>query len=158
MSRDVKAIPDGQRTVTPSLVARDAAKAIDFYERAFSAVEVARMCCPQTGKVMHAELIFGDSRLYLADEMPSWGTLSPESLGGSPVTIHLYVEDADATQAQAVEAGATVIMPVSEMFWGDRFGKLSDPFGHVWSVSTHVENLTFEQMTERMATAFAPAS
>lgn len=158
MSRDVKAIPPGQRTITPSLVTRDADQAIAFYKRAFGAVEVGRMCAPQSDKVMHAELRIGDSRLFLADETPQFGNRSPETLGGTPVTIHLYVEDVDATVAQAVEAGATLRMPVADMFWGDRFGMLSDPYGHVWSVATHVEDLTHEQIAERMAGAFAPTA
>ena len=146
MSRTVKAIPDGYHSLTPYLIFRDADKAIEFYKRAFGAVETCRMNDPQTGKVMHAELKLGDSMLFLAEEFPAYGARSPQTLGGSPVTIHHYVEDADATMAQAVEAGATVAMPAMDMFWGDRFGKLTDPFGHDWSIATHIEDLTPEQM------------
>ena len=155
MSRTVKAIPDGYHSLTPYLIFRDADKAIEFYGRAFGAVETCRMNDPQTGKVMHAELRLGDSMLFLSEENLAYGARSPETLGGSPVTIHHYVEDVDATMAQAVEAGATVVMPAMDMFWGDRFGKLTDPFGHNWSIATHIEDPTPEQMTERMAEAFA---
>lgn len=155
MSPTVKAIPDGYHSLTPYLVIREADKAIEFYVRAFGAVETCRMPDPQTGKVMHAELKLGDSMIFLSEESPAYNARSPQALGGSPVTIHFYVEDTDATMAQAVEAGATVVMPATDMFWGDRFGKLTDPFGHVWSIATHTEDLTPVQMEERMAVAFA---
>jgi len=158
MSRNVKAVPEGAHTVTPALVVRGAEKAIAFYKQAFGATESCRMICPSTQKVAHAELMIGNSRVYLGDEFTDMGVNSPQTVGGSPVTIHLSVEDADAVASQAVEAGATLVMPVAEMFWGDRYGKLTDPFGHNWSVSTHVEDLTAEQIEERMASAFAPAS
>ncbi len=155
MSRPVKPIPDGQHSLTPYMIFRDADKAIAFYGRAFGAVETCRLTDPQTGKVMHAELKLGDSKLFLSEECPAYGARSPQALGGSPVTIHLYVEDTDATMAQAVEAGATVTMPAVDMFWGDRFGKLTDPFGHDWSIATHIEDVSPEQMAERMVEAFA---
>jgi uncharacterized glyoxalase superfamily protein PhnB len=146
-------IPAGQHALTPHLVVNGAAEAIEFYKRAFGAEEIARMPFPgkngQT-KLGHAELRISDSKLYLADEFPDYGSVGPSG-GRSPVTIHLYVTDADATFARAVEAGATVSMPLADMFWGDRFGKLVDPFGHHWSVAEHLEDLTPEQMEERMA-------
>ena len=154
MASKVKPIPDGARTVTPHLVINGAAKAIDFYKEAFGAVEVCRMAGPGGG-VMHASVRIGDSEVFLCDEFPGWAPKSPLGLGGSPVTIHLFVPDADATFAQAVAAGAEGRMPPQDMFWGDRYGQLADPFGHVWSIATHLEDLTPEQMSERMAAAFA---
>ena len=150
MSRAVKPIPDGQPTLTPYLILREADKAIEFYLRAFSAVETCRMTDPQTGKVMHAELRLGDSKLFLGEECPAYGARSPQALGGSPVTIHFYVEDTDATMARAAEAGATVTMPAMDMFWGDRFGKLTDPFGHDWAIATHIEDVAPEEIERRM--------
>jgi PhnB protein len=151
-------IPDGYRAITPHLVIKGASEAIDFYKRAFGAEEISRVPFPNpdgTTKIGHAELQIGDSRLHLADEFPDYGSVGPGS--SSPVTLHLYVTDADVTFAQAVEAGATVSMPLSDMFWGDRYGKLIDPFGHHWSIAEHLEDLTPEQMQERMA-AFTGAS
>ena len=127
-----------------------AAEAIDFYKRAFNAVEQARLPGPD-GKLMHAAVKIGDSTLMLVDENPQWGSLGPKALKGSPVTIHLYVPDVDATVAQAVAAGAKVTMPVADMFWGDRYGQLEDPFGHRWSVATHTRDLTSEEIREGMA-------
>jgi PhnB protein len=158
MGQAIKAVPDGHRTVTPHLVVRGAAGAIAFYKEAFGAVEHVRMPAPGGKQVMHAEITIGDSHLFLADEFPEMGGKSPEALGGSPVTIHLYVEDVDATVAKAVEAGATLVMPVANMPWGDRYGRVNDPFGHSWSVATHVEDVTREQMIERMAGACADAA
>ena len=126
-------IPQGMHSVTPHLVCAGAAKAIDFYKQAFGAQETARMPGPD-GKLMHAAVRIGDSTVMLADEMPEWGSLGPKSLKGSPVTIHLYVDDVDSFVARAVKAGAKVTMPVADQFWGDRYGKLEDPFGHHWSV------------------------
>jgi uncharacterized glyoxalase superfamily protein PhnB len=147
-------IPEGQHTITAHLVIKGAAKAIDFYKRAFGAEELLRMPMPgPDGQVRlgHAELQIGDSKLYLADEYPEYGSVGPN--GSSPVSIHLYVTDVDAVFDQAVAAGATVSMPLANMFWGDRFGKLVDPFGHHWTVATHLEDVTPEQMKERMAAA-----
>jgi uncharacterized glyoxalase superfamily protein PhnB len=145
-------IPAGQSAITPHLVIKGASEAIDFYKRAFGAEEIFRMPFPGsngTVKLGHAELRIGDSKLFLADEFPDYGSVGPGNT--SPVTIHLYVTDADATFARAVEAGATVSMPPADMFWGDRFGKLIDPFGHHWSIAEHVEDLTPAQIEERMA-------
>jgi PhnB protein len=146
----VKPIPTGMHALTPHLVCAGAADAIGFYQRAFGAVEQSRMPGPN-GKLMHAMLHIGDSALMLVDEAPEWNMLGPKALKGSPVTIHLYVTDVDATVANAVAAGAKVTMPVAEMFWGDRYGTLEDPFGHRWSVATHTRDLTPEQMQQEMA-------
>lgn len=150
-------IPAGQRTITPHLVVKGAAEAIAFYQRAFEAEELRRMPFPGPDgqmKLGHAELRIGDSVVYLADEFPDQGVLGPVE-GRSPVTIHIYVTDANAAFAKAVEAGATVSMPLSDTFWGDRYGKIVDPFGHHWSIAEHLEDLTPEQMQERMAAAMA---
>jgi uncharacterized glyoxalase superfamily protein PhnB len=149
-------IPDGHHTITPHLVIKGASEAIDFYKRAFGAKEISRMPFPGPDgqmQVGHAELQIGDSRLFLADEFPQYGSVGPS--GGSPVTIHLYVTDADAAFARAVQAGATAAMPLADMFWGDRYGKLVDPFGHHWSIAEHLEDLTPKQMEERMAAAMS---
>ena len=143
-------IPEGMHSLTPHLVCAGAAEAIDFYKRAFNAIEQARMPGPD-GKLMHAAVKIGDSTLMLVDENPQWGLLGPKALKGSPVAIHLYVPDVDATVAQAVAAGAKVTMPVADMFWGDRYGQLEDPFGHRWSVATHTRELTSEEIREGMA-------
>ena len=144
---EVKPIPDGMHTVTPHLVCAGAADAIAFYKKAFNAVEVGRMAGPQ-GKLLHGAVRIGDSMVMLADEFPDWGSFGPKSLKGSPVTIHLYVEDVDSFVARAADAGAKVTMPVQDMFWGDRYGKLEDPFGHHWSVSTHVRDVSPEEMQQ----------
>jgi PhnB protein len=148
-------IPAGFRTITPHLIIKGAAEAIEFYKRAFGAEELGRMPFPGPDgvKVGHAELQIGDSKLFLADEFPQQGGFGPS--GHSPVTLHLYVTDADASFARAVEAGATVAMPLMDMFWGDRYGKLVDPFGHHWSIAEHLEDLTPDQMKQRMDAAMA---
>jgi PhnB protein len=145
----VKPVPDGMRTVTPHLVCAGAADAIDFYKKAFNAVEVGRLAGPQ-GKLMHAQIRIGDSAVMLVDEFPDWGSFGPKSLKGSPVTIHLYVEDVDAAFKRAVDAGATVKMALADMFWGDRYGVLEDPFGHYWSIATHVRDVSPEEMQQAM--------
>ena len=142
-------IPQGMHTVTPHLVCAGAADAIEFYKKAFGATETSRMPGPG-GKLIHASVRIGDSTVMLVDEMPEYGSLGPKALKGSPVVIHLYVEDADAFAARAAAAGAKVTMPVAEMFWGDRYGQLEDPFGHRWSVATHVKDLTAAEMQEAM--------
>jgi uncharacterized glyoxalase superfamily protein PhnB len=144
----VKPIPDGMNTVTPYLVCKDAARAIEFYKKAFGAEEGGRLSAPDGKKVLHASLRIGDSALMLADEFPDWGSVGPETLNGTPVVIHLYVKDADSVFDQAVKAGATVKMPLADMFWGDRYGQLRDPFGHVWSVATHVRDVSIEEMEQ----------
>jgi uncharacterized glyoxalase superfamily protein PhnB len=146
----VKPIPDGMHSLTPHLVCDGAAAAIDFYKKAFGAVEEARLPGPG-GKIMHAMLSIGDSKLMLVDEWPDMGAVGPKKLNGSPVTIHLYVTDVDATMKQAEAAGATVAGPATDMFWGDRYGRLIDPFGHHWSVATHKQDLTPEEIQANMA-------
>lgn len=145
----VKAIPDGMHSITPHLVCAGAADAIEFYKKAFNAIELARLPDPG-GKLMHAMLQIGDSVIMLNDEYTDWGVLGPKTIGGSPITIHLYVNDVDSAFAQAVDAGGTVKMPVADMFWGDRYGVLVDPFGHNWSLATHKHDLTPEQIAEAM--------
>jgi PhnB protein len=143
-------IPQGMHSVTPHLVCAGAAKAIEFYKQAFGAQESARLPGPD-GRLMHAAVTIGDSHVMLVDEMPEWGALGPKALKGSPVTIHLYVDDVDAVVERAVKAGAKVIMPVADQFWGDRYGKLEDPFGHHWSVATHVRDVSMEEAQKAMA-------
>lgn len=154
MSKAAKPVPEGCRTVTPYLIIRDAAKAIEFYKKAFGAVERFRMPMPD-GKLAHAEIQIGDSVVMIADENPQWGVQSPQALNGSPVSIFLYVPDVDATFKQAIAAGATEVMPVADMFWGDRYGKVVDPFGHKWDLATHVEDVAPEEMEERMKKAMS---
>lgn len=147
-------VPAGYRTVTPYLVCRGASGAIDFYKRAFGAKEKLRMARPD-GKVAHAEIQIGDSRVMLGEEAPEMGARSPETLGGSAGGVLLYVRNVDAFTDKAIAAGATVVMPVQDMFWGDRYGKLKDPFGHEWSVATHKEDLTPKEMAKRGQAAMA---
>jgi uncharacterized glyoxalase superfamily protein PhnB len=150
-----KPIPDGFHALTPHLVIQGAARAIDFYKKAFGAQEVARMPGPDGKSIMHAQLMIDGSPLMLVDEAPQWGARSPTSLKGSPVTIHLYVKDVDATFKKAVESGAKVTMPVQDMFWGDRYGKVTDPFGHDWSIATHKEDVPPQDMERRAREAMA---
>ncbi len=145
----VKAIPDGMRTVTPHLVCAGAAQAIEFYKKAFGAAEIGRIPGPN-GKLIHATIRIGDSVVMLVDEFPDFGSVGPKALKGTPVVIHLYVEDADAFAARAAAAGATITMPVADMFWGDRYGQIEDPFGHRWSIGTHVRDVTPEEMRQAM--------
>jgi uncharacterized glyoxalase superfamily protein PhnB len=143
----VKPVPDWIRTVTPHLVCAGAADAIEFYKKAFNAVEMMRLPGPQ-GKLIHAGIRIGDSAIFLAEERPEWGSFGPKSLKGSPITIHLQVEDVDVLFEQAVRAGANIRMPVQEMFWGDRYGYLEDPFGHHWAIATHVRDVSLEELQE----------
>ena len=154
MSDKVQSIPEGFRTVTPHLCVRGAAEAIDFYTRAFGAVEVFRMPGPD-GKVMHAEVKIGDSIVMLSDEFLEWGAKGAQTLGGTPVSLNLYVEDCDAVFKQAVEAGATVKMELADQFWGDRYGQVVDPFGQVWAIATHVKDLTPEEIGQAAAAAMS---
>lgn len=141
----VKPIPDGMHTVTPHLICGGAADAIAFYVKAFNAVELARLPGPD-GRLWHAMIRIGDSPVMLVDEFPDYGSLGPKARNGTSVTMHLYVKDADAAFKQAVDAGATVKMPLENMFWGDRYGLLEDPFGHSWSIATHIQDLTPEEI------------
>ncbi|MCC2105826.1 MAG: VOC family protein, partial [Hyphomicrobiales bacterium] len=140
-----KPVPDGFRTVTPHLICAGAADAIEFYKNAFGAIEMFRLPTPD-GRLMHASIMIGDSMVMLVDEMKEMGALGPKSRGGTPVGIHLQVEDADALFARAVAAGAAVKMPVMDMFWGDRYGVVVDPFGHEWSIATHIRDLTPDEI------------
>ena len=146
----VQAIPVGYHNITPYLMVRNAAAAIEFYKKAFNAVELMRFPGPG-GKIMHAEVKIGDSPVMLADEMPEEGHVGPQTLGGVGVSMMLYVEDVDTRFAQAVAAGATIKRPVQDQFYGDRTGTLVDPFGHVWSIGTHKEDLSMEELQQRMA-------
>jgi PhnB protein len=150
-----KPIPDGHHTVTPYLTVKGAAKAIDFYKRAFGAHEEGRMDTPDGKSVVHAEIRIGDSMVMLSDEIPGMGPRSPEALGGTTSSIFLYVPDVDTAFKRAVDAGAKAIMPPTDMFWGDRFGKLVDPFGHQWAMATHKEDLSHEEIQKRGAAAMA---
>jgi len=148
----VKPIPDGYHSVTPYLCVKGAAQAIEFYKKAFLATERMRIAQPD-GRVGHAELQVGDSVIMLSDEFPEIGARSPQSLGGSPVGIHLYVEDADAIFSQAVAAGAKIKRPIADQFYGDRLGGVEDPFGHTWWISTHKEDLSPQEIERRAALA-----
>ena len=152
MATTVKPIPDGYHTVTPYLIIKGAAGAIEFYKKAFGATELFRMTQPD-GRVGHAEIKIGNSPLMLADEFPEMGARSPQSFGGSPVSILLYVEDVDAFAGQAIAAGAKVIRPVKDQFYGDRSGSFEDPFGHHWHIATHKEDVSPEEMHKRAAAA-----
>jgi PhnB protein len=150
----VKPIPEGYHTLTPFLTVREAEKAIAFYQQAFGAESRGVMKGPD-GKVMHAELKIGDSIIMLSDEYPHMGAVSPQALGGSPMGLHIYVEDVDASFDRAVKAGAQVDMPVMDQFWGDRYGRLKDPFGHKWSIATHTADLSMDEMKKGMDEAMA---
>ncbi|MCB1675760.1 MAG: VOC family protein [Halioglobus sp.] len=154
MNAKVKPIPEGMHSLTPHLICRDANAAMDFYVKAFGAIDQGRMTGPDGTFLMHGMMRIGDSALMLVDENPDWGMRSPLALNGSPVTVHLYVEDVDATIAQAVAAGARVTMPAQDMFWGDRYGKLVDPFGHEWSVATHIRELSSDEIQAAAKAAF----
>jgi PhnB protein len=162
MSESVKIIPEGYHSVNPYLVVRNADRAIEFYKRAFGAEERFRMHGPDNKAIMHAELTIGDSVFMLTEESPDMKTLSPESIGGSPVSLYIYVKDVDSIFNQAVSEGATILHPVNDQFYGDRSGYLKDPFGHLWSIATHKKDLSpdelrkagqafFEQMSKAKA-------
>ena len=149
-----KAIPDGFNTLTPHIIVQDATRAIDFYKKAFGAQEQTRHLAPDGKTVMHAQLKIGNSMLMLANEFPPM-CVSPKARGGTSVTLHLYVENVDAAFDRAVKAGCTVKMPVSDQFWGDRYGQVEDPFGHLWSLGTHKVDLTEQQIAQNAQAAFA---
>ena len=150
----VKPVPDGYHTLTPFLTVRDAARAIEFYKNAFGAQERGAMKGPD-GKIMHAEMMIGDSIIMLSDEFPEFGALSPQSTGGAGMGLHIYLDGVDAAFDRAVKAGAEVEMPVMDQFWGDRYGKLKDPFGHHWSIATHTKDLSLDEMKQGMNDAMA---
>ena len=154
----VKPIPEGQHSITAALVVKGGRKAIEFYAAAFGATTLGVMYGPDGQSVMHAELRIGDSVIFLGDEAPEYGARSPQSLGGSPVSLNLYTEDCDATFDRAVAAGATPTMPVADQFWGDRYGKLTDPFGHTWGIATHKEDVSAEEVARRAREFMAAAA
>jgi PhnB protein len=153
MTSKVKAVPDGFHTVTPHLTVRDANRALDFYKKAFGAEVLHSMPAPG-GKVMHAAIKIGDSIVMLADEFPEHGGATTPA-GGSGDALHIYIENVDAAFDRAVSAGATVKMPVADMFWGDRYGQVQDPFGHRWSLATHTRDMSPEEMTKEQEKAFS---
>ncbi len=153
MTSAVKPIPDGYSAVTPYLCVKGAAAAIDFYKEVFGARETMRLAAPG-GAIGHAEITIGGALIMLADEFPELGVLSPRSLGGSPVTIHLYVADVDAIAKRAVAAGAKILRQVEDHFYGDRAGRLEDPFGHVWWIATHKEELSADEIRKRAAALY----
>jgi PhnB protein len=148
MQNKVKAIPEGYHSVTPYLIVKNASKAIEFYKKAFQAVEIMRFDGPDK-KIKHAELKIGDSKIMLADEFPEMNANSPETIGGSPITLMLYVNDVDQTFNQATAAGAKVTRPLQDMFYGDRIGSLEDPFGHAWHLATHIEDVSDDEIQKR---------
>jgi PhnB protein len=150
MSTEVKPVPEGYHTVTPYLILSGAGEAIAFYKKALGAEEIMRLADPD-GTVHHAEIRIGDSRVMLADEHPEIQALSPKTVGGSPVSIHLYVEDVDAAVERAVAVGAKLVRPVADQFYGDRTGGIEDPFGYRWFIATHKEDLTIEEIRRRAA-------
>jgi uncharacterized glyoxalase superfamily protein PhnB len=149
----VKRVPEGRHRVTAHLTVKNGAEMIEFYKKAFGAVEMGRAPGPDGKTIMHAAIKIGDSTVFLNDEFPEMGAFSPLSTKGTPVTLHLSVEDADKQFQQALAAGAEVVMPLADQFWGDRYGIVKDPSGHMWSVSHHVEDLTPDQIKERMGKA-----
>jgi PhnB protein len=150
----VRPIPKNFRTVTPHLTVEGAADAIKFYKKAFGAKELSRMASPD-GRLMHAMIMIGNSVVMLNDAYPEWGGKGPKALGGTPIAVHLYVEDADKAFKKAVKAGATVAMPIADMFWGDRYGLLVDPFGHRWALATHKKDMTPAQIAKAAKAAMA---
>lgn len=157
MTSNVKAIPEGYHSITPFLIVKNCADAIEFYRNAFGAEEHFRMNMPD-GKVGHAELKIGDSVFMLADEFPEMKSLSPKSIGGSPVSMYVYVQDVDAMFNTAVTAGAVALDGVKDQFWGDRHGRLEDPYGHLWSIATHKKDLSPDEMKRAAEAAFAEMS
>lgn len=151
----VKPIPEGQHSITAGLIVKNARQAIEFYKTAFGAREASVWTGPDGKSVMHAELKIGDTKIFLGEESTDMGTVSPQSLGGTAVSLNLFTEDCDATFKRAIGAGAKVKTPLADQFWGDRYGKLTDPFGHVWGIATHKEDLSREEMEKRMKLAFA---
>ncbi|HEY3094891.1 MAG TPA: VOC family protein [Nitrososphaera sp.] len=152
--KKVSPIPKGYHTITPGLAVRNAAEALDFYKKAFGAKEKMRMPGPD-GKIMHAEIQIGDSHVTVGEEMPQMGHPSPQTINGSPVNLYIYVKNVDKAFDQAVKAGATVVMPVTDMFWGDRHGALQDPFGHRWGIATRKRNLSAKEMQKAADEWFA---
>jgi PhnB protein len=155
---EAKAIPEGYKNITPVLVVKDGLKAIEYYKKVFGAIDKGIMMMPDGKSVAHAELMIGDSKIMLSDEFPEMKCLSPASIGGSPVSLYLYVEDVDKTFNLAVSEGGKSLFPVQDMFYGDRHGSIQDPFGHIWSIATHIKDLTREEMKKAAEEAFSKMS
>jgi PhnB protein len=151
----VKKIPDGYHSITPYLIVKNGSEAIEYYKKIFGAKEHGRMMTPDGKRIAHAEIEIGNSKLMLADEFPEMNSLSPNTIGGSPVGLFLYVDDVDKVFSQAVAEGAKVLMRVEDQFWGDRYGSIEDPFGHRWSISTHIQDLTEEELKKAAEESFA---
>jgi PhnB protein len=151
----VKKIPKGYHTITPTLVVKDGLQAIEYYKKVFQATDNGTMMMPDNKSVAHAELTIGDSKIMLSDEFPEMKCLSPPTIGGSPVSLFLYVEDVDKTFNLAIAEGGKSLDPVQDQFWGDRHGIIQDPFGHVWSIATHIKDLTKEEMKKAAEEAFS---
>jgi PhnB protein len=151
----VKPIPEGQHSVTAALVVKNARKAIEFYKTAFGAKELGVWTGPDGKTVMHSDLKIGDSKIYVMDEMPEMGAVSPQTIGGTAVSLNIYTENCDMVYKRAIGAGATVKMALADQFWGDRYGTLVDPFGHIWGIATHVEDVSREEMEKRMKQSFS---
>ena len=151
----VPAIPDGFNSVSAYVVVPNAVSALAFYNKAFGAETIVRMAGPDGKSTMHAEMKIGNSMVMLSEENPQWGTKAPQTLGGTPVSLHIYCEDVDALFNRAVAAGCTATYPIMDAFWGDRYGKLTDPFGHAWGIATHKEDVSSEECGKRAAAWFA---
>ena len=155
---EVKKIPDGYHSITPMLIVKDGLKAIEYYKKVFGAIDKGTMMMPGNKSVAHAELLIGDSKIMLSDEFPEMKSLSPTTIGGSPVSLYLYVEDVDKTFNLAVAEGGKSLFPVQDRFYGDRHGSIQDPFGHIWSIATHIKDLTEEEMKKAAEEAFSKKS
>lgn len=155
---EVKKIPEGYHTITPALVVKDGLKAIEYYKKVFGAIDKGTMMMPDNKAVAHAELQIGDSKIMLTDEFPEMKCMSPPSIGGSPVYLYLYVENVDKTVNLALAEGGKSLDPVQDQFWGDRHGSIQDPFGHIWSISTHIKDLSEEEMKKAASEAFSKMS
>ena len=155
---NVKKIPKGYHTITPSLIVKDGLKAIEYYKKVFGAIDKGTMMMPNNKAVAHAELQIGDSKIMLTDEFPEMKCMSPPSIGGSPASLYLYVEDVDKTFNLALAEGGKSLDPVQDQFWGDRHGRIQDPFGHIWSISTHIKDLTEDETKKAALEAFSKMS
>lgn len=155
---EVKKIPEGYQNITPMLVVKDGLKAIEYYKKVFGALDKGTMMMPDNKSLAHAELEIGNSKIMLSDEFPEMKSLSPASIGGSPVSLYLYVEDVDKTFDLAVAEGGKSLDPVADQFWGDRHGSIQDPFGHIWSIATHIKDLSKEEMKKAAEEAFSKMS
>ena len=155
---EVKKIPDGYHSITPMLIVKDGLKAIEYYKKVFGAMDKGTMMMPDNKSVAHAELMIGDSKIMLSDEFPGMKSLSPTTIGGTPVSLYLYIEDVDKTFNLAVAEGGKSLFPVQDRFYGDRHGSIQDPFGHIWSIATHIKDLTEEEMKKAAEEAFSKKS